>query len=1172
MTKTRGKLRQSLLWQTLGRQRKWVWWALVLFIAQALAILSVTQVTVGMVDHGIDARDRPLDPYLVQIIALAAIGLVTSIANSLVTRRLAYQLEFDVRTRLYDAVQSAQPRRLRSLASGQLITRSITDLHILEQFLRFAPLVIGILPLFIGVGIYMVILNPLLAVVSMGGLPINVWLLRRFRTRLWGLSFAELNERAEVASSIDEPVRGIRVVRAFGREDYERGRVEATALRTYRFAMTRWRLLARFDIPLKFAPAALQGALLLVGARLVRSDSLTLGTFMLAFQVNAYVVLVAGFVDEGASLWQYLRSAQQRLGEVLGFGEDAPAPGLAVPPAAAGLMLGAVSVAFDGRRVLDGLDISVAPGELVVVTGGPSSGKSTLAAVASGALVPDGGVALLEDVPLDDLDAPQLRHALRVAFEEPYLFAATVRENLELGVDGRATESALATALHAAAADDFVAEMDGGIDAAVGDRGLTLSGGQRQRLGLARALVEPARILVLDDALSAVNPSLEVEILRRIRTAYPNIGILCLNRRPGATTIADRHVALPDPVEAPPVLVAPVGDDLMADLAASAADIVANLELSDEAPPVTQADVARDTPPRPREVFRPFRLVAAAAVAVLAVQSLIKFAPEYFLGEVADAVKEPSSFATDWRAAFLVVLGVVGALSAYAFRVLAQRCAQGVMYLMRRRVFERLSRLGIDFYDRELPGQVAARVIFDLDTLQTYLSQTLYMTVISAATVIAGLSVVLALAPGVFPIVLGAMALIVLVMAVQYRISSRAFARQRDALGLVTSTFEEDFVARDAIRGYGAVPRQTARFVVRSTELRGARRWVAFIETSFGDTVQFTSQVLAALVLYRAGNLALAGAISVGTVLTLRAVAQTATTPLSALSRFYTEFLQVRESWRRLQQPFLVPMLLPERTDAQECPRLRGEIEFEGVAFAYPHTGRTVLHDVSWRVPAGTVLSMVGYTGAGKSTISKLLLRTYDPDLGAVRVDGIDLRDLTLDSYRRRVAVVPQDAFLFKGTVASNIAYGNLEATRAQIEAAAVAVCADEVLASLPGGFDCVVDEEARNLTAAQRQLIALARAWLAGPDILVLDEATSCLDARLEQRVLEAVGRLDCTTVMVTHRDNVVAASDLVVVLDEGRVAEVGTPGELRGAGGAYDRLWVQEPEKLTEAEPAEV
>lgn len=1169
MKNLRAKLGQSLLWRMLGFQKKWVAAALVLFIVNALAILSVTQVTVSMVDDGIVEGTKPLGPFLRLIIGLAALTMVTGFTQSLVSRRLAYQLEFDVRTRLYAAVQSARPERLRSLASGQLITRSITDLHILEAFLRFAPLIIGIMPLFIGVGIYMVILNPLLAVVAMGGLPVNIWLLRRFRTRLWGLSFAELNERAEVASSIDEPVRGIRVVRAFGREEYERGRVAATALRTYRFAMTRWRLLARYDIPLKFAPAMFQGALLFVGARLVRSDGLTLGTFMLAFQVNAYVVMVAGFVDEGASLWQYLRSAQQRLGEVLGFGEDAPEPGRAVPPSAHGLTIGAVSVSFDSRRALDCVDVTVRPGELVVVTGGPSSGKSTLAAVASGALIPDSGVTTLEDVPLAELDGPQLCHAVRVAFEEPYLFAATVRENLELGVVGRATDDAIATALRAAAADEFVAELPGGTDAAVGDRGLTLSGGQRQRLGLARALVEAPRILVLDDALSAVNPSLEVEILQRIRAAYPEVGILCLNRRAGATTIADHHVLLPDPVDDAPVVAAPVVDDMMADISATAAEVVASLELSDEDPGVRDDDVTRDSPPLAREVFRPFRLIAAAAVAVLAVQSLVKFAPEYFLGEVADAVKEPSTFATDWRAGFLVVLGFVGALAAYGFRVLAQRCAQGVMYLMRRRVFERLSRLGVDFYDREMPGQVAARVIYDLDTLQTYIQQTLFLTFTAAGTLIAGLTVVLTLAPGVFPVVLGAMAVIVVLLVAQFRVSTRAFTRQRDALGSVTSTFEEDFVARDAIRGYGAVPRQTRRFVERSMELRNARRWVALVSSAFGDLVQFTSQALAAIVLYRSGNLALAGTISIGTVLTLRAVAQTATTPLSSLSRMYSEFLEVRVSWRRLQEPFDVAILPVERTAASECPPLRGEIEFDGVGFAYPHTGRTVLHDVSMRVPAGTVVSMVGYTGAGKSTISKLLLRTYDPDQGAVRVDGIDLRDVTLASYRSRISVVPQDAFLFKGTVASNIAYGNLDASRAEIEAAASAVCADEVLASLPGGFDCTVDEEARNLTAAQRQLIALARAWLAAPDVLVLDEATSCLDARLEQRVLEAVGALDCTTVMVTHRDNVVAASDLVVVLGEGRVVEVGTPAELRGAGGAYDRLWVHEPEVRRETEP---
>jgi ATP-binding cassette subfamily B protein len=1159
------KLRSALLWQMLGRQRKWVVWALILFIVNALAILSVTQVTVAMVDKGIVDHSKPLGPYIGQILVLAFISFVVGFAQRLVTIRLSYQVEYDVRTDLYAAVHSAEAERLRSLQSGQLITRSITDLKAIEYFLAFAPTIVGILPLFIGVTIYMVIINPLLAVVAMGGLPINIWLLRKFRTRLWGLSFAELNERAEITAAIDEPVRGIRVVRAFGREEYERTRVESVARRTFQFAMTRWRLLARYDIPLKLAPVILQGALLFIGARLLHSGDLTIGTFMLAFQVNYYVVLVAGFVDEAASLWQYLRSAQQRISEVLAMATSTRSEGLDVPPASEGLTVAAATVSFDGRRILNGVDVQVRPGELVVVNGGPSSGKSTLAAVASGVLPCDEGLAMLEHVALDDLAPKALSHAIRVASEEPYLFAATVRENLELAVAGHASESAIELALQVAAADDVVAELEGGLDGSIGDRGLTLSGGQRQRLGLARALVSPPRILVLDDALSAVNPSLEVEILRRIRAAYPEIGILCLSRRAGATTIADRTLLLPDPVGDPITIVAPELQELEA--FAAAASVVDSLALSNDSPLATDADARIETPLRPRELLRPFRAIAAAALAVLVVQTVVKYAPEVMFGQVADKVHDAKSTTeTDRIAVALVLLGVVGAFAAYGFRVLCQKCAQGAMYLLRRRVFHRLSLLGIDFYDREMPGQVAARIVHDLGVLQTFVQTALFLFFTTIATIVVGLAVVLLISPGVFPLVAAMIGVLILVTVVQYPLSSRAYNRQRDALGVVTSTFEEDFVARDAIRGYGAAERQTERFLSRSMVLRNARRWSEFVNAVFSDVAQFASQAMAALVLYQAGEQHFKGAITVGSVLTLRLAAQKSSEPIAALSRLYTFLLEARVSWWRLQDPFKVPVLPVEHPLAEQCPPLQGEIEFEHVAFAYPHTGRTVLHDVSFHVPAGTVLSLVGYTGAGKSTISKLLLRTYDPDAGAVRVDGHDLRDLSLDSYRERIAVVPQDAFLFKGTVESNIGNVKLDATRAEIEAAASAVCADEVLASLPGGFDCNVDEEARNLTAAQRQLIALARAWLAQPDILVLDEATSCLDARLEQRVLEAVGQLGCTTVMVTHRDNVVAASDMVVVLDEGRVAEVGTPTELRGAGGAYDRLWVQEPETTPE------
>jgi ATP-binding cassette subfamily B protein len=232
-------------------------------------------------------------------------------------------------------------------------------------------------------------------------------------------------------------------------------------------------------------------------------------------------------------------------------------------------------------------------------------------------------------------------------------------------------------------------------------------------------------------------------------------------------------------------------------------------------------------------------------------------------------------------------------------------------------------------------------------------------------------------------------------------------------------------------------------------------------------------------------------------------------------------------------------------------------VSFDGVAFAYPGTSREVLHDVSLSVEPGQVVAVVGFTGAGKSSVAKLLGRTYDPNAGRVLVDGYDLRDLDLTSYRRHLGVVPQDAFIFRGTVESNIAYGRPDATLDEVEAAARAVGAYGTLAELEGNFRATVEEEGRNLTAAERQLIALARMWLIGPDVLVLDEATASLDRDTEAAVLDAVCSLDRTIILVTHRLPVAERADRAFVIDAGRIIEQGTHAELLDANGPYARLW---------------
>ena len=1157
--------RASLFWALLNRQRRWIRWLIAFLIVSTTFQLLAAELLVNMVNQGIADQALPLPPFVWRFGVMAALAAIFGFAAQMCIQRIGYQLEFDMRTWLYTRIQWAELRRLDTVASGQLVTRSMTDLQLLVQLLQIFPALVGLAPVLLALALFMFILSPPLAALALVSIPVNGWLVYRIRLRLWGLSWAELNERAEVTSAIDEPVRGIRVVKAFAREAEESSRVARVALRAYRYSMTRVRLLARYSFWIRMIPFLSQGVMLLVGSWLLANKHLSLGAFLLAFQFGAGLTQLSTAFDQIASSWQYLRGAQGRLAEMLALGTRPVTEGHRLPTVRSGLRLSSVDVVFADQPVIEGFSITVAPGEVVAVTGAPGSGKSTLAAVAAGMLPPTAGQVVLDGEPIGELDPTEFRRAVRMVAEEPLLLATTLRDNLVLGAEPGTPDEAVHRALSAAAVTEVVEGLPDGLDGVVGDRGLTLSGGQRQRLGIARALVAEPRVLVLDDALSAVNPSLEVEILRRIRATYPEMAILCVTRRGGPVGVADRIVEL-----VPPAGV--LGSAGTADGLAlrrrggppdpRLAEIVENLRLTEESPHVPETEAENEADPRLGKVLKPFRALIAAALVVVVVQTGAQVSPQALFGVVTNHARNGSGGGAGYVGVLLLAIGVVYAATSYGSQILAQRFNQGLIYLLRRRVFHRLARLGIDFYDREMPGEVATRVVNDLDTILYFLQQPAFLLVTGAAQLAVGMVIIVALAPSVFLVVIGMLALMVAVTVLQLWLGTRAFGWARGELGTVTARFEEDFEARQEIRSLGAQTTQTRRFVAASWQLRRARWWSQLINTGYAAVIQFLGLFLGVLVLWRAGADVFAGSLAVGTALSLQLLATAATQPIQYVTPYYGQFLQSRVSWARLREPFHVPILPVESPDPRPCTRVEGEVVFDHVGFSYPHTGRRVLHDVSFHVPAGRLVALVGYTGAGKSSIAKLISRTYDPDTGAVLVDGVDLRQLDLSAYRSRLGIVPQDDFVFRGTVASNIAYGNPDAGRADIELAAQAVGAFDLLAALPGGFDHPVEEEGRNLTAAQRQLVALARAWLAQPDVLILDEATSSLDVEVEDRVLAAIHASGRTTVTVTHRESAVTRADWVIVLDAGRVAEEGPLESVVGAGGAYDRLWVSAEE----------
>ena len=1155
---TTSTMRRSIVWKLLSRQRGSVRAIVILLVLQSVLTLTITNAVVDMVDNGIVDQAAPLGPYVTYIAKLAFLAFVVGFASRQVSARLGYQLEFDLRTWLYTRVQWADLRKLDQMPAGQLVTRTMTDLKMVQRIIQFLPTIVTLAPTTIALLLYLAYLSPPLAVIASAALPLNLWLLSKFRVRLWGLSWAELNERAEVATAIDEPVRGVRVMRAFGREEHERSRLEATALRTYRYAMTRVRLLARYDILLKAVPLLINAMVLVVGARLIAADQLSVGVFLVAFQVAGYVTVIAQLLDELASSWQFLRTAQGRLSEVLAVGSR-PTEGRPAAGHFESIEFRDVGVAFEGARVLDGLSFVARPGELVVVNGPPGSGKTTVAGLVGGLAEPTSGEVLLDGRPLGELGITTIRTMVRIVAEEPVLFSGSLRQNLDLGAAWAVTDDEIETALHAAGADDIVADIPDGLDTQVGDRGLTLSGGQRQRLALARALVARPRVVVLDDALSAVSPSHEMEIIRRVGAFLPDSAVVAITRRPGPTSMADTVVELVvHPAPTPTAAVDAPEDRRQGAMLTELQGVVSSLKITDEIPIISDADCRGDAMPRVRWLIRTTFFTLTTVLALLVVNSLAGLGPELLFSEAAEPAEE-ERMGTIYRIGLVVaVVGVVFAISGYLLRILAMKIAQSIGYLLRRRIFHRLTNLGIDFYDRELPGDVAARVVNDLDAILDFVGEKLFRFISNLARFGVGVVVVVVLVPQLAPTITGIVAIILSLTAVQLYYGMRAFNRARNDLGRTVATFEEHFAGRSELRGCGAIDKANRRFVEDAWELRQSRRWATTIANAYSELVGLATQIGGALILARAGDEVLVGTVAVGTALSARLVAQQALQPLPYMSSVYSELLDARVSWHRLQEPFDSEILPVEHPGAVEAGPLAGDIFFDSVAFTYPGTTRRVLDDVSFTLPAGAVTSFVGFTGSGKSSITKLLTRIYDPSAGRVLAGGTDIRTLESRSYRRRLGIVPQDAFLFRGTIRSNIAYARPDASLEEVAEAARAIGAHEVLAGLEGGYDHPVEEEARNLTAAQRQLVALARVWLDRPDILVLDEATSSLGGPLENRVLEAIRELGVTTLTVTHRHNVAQQSDLTIVLEAGRVVEIGPPTELVGAGTAYDRLWV--------------
>lgn len=514
--------------------------------------------------------------------------------------------------------------------------------------------------------------------------------------------------------------------------------------------------------------------------------------------------------------------------------------------------------------------------------------------------------------------------------------------------------------------------------------------------------------------------------------------------------------------------------------------------------------------------------------------------------------------------AVIVALFVVAALVVWVMTAaqtyLVEWVGQRALADLRQAIFEHLQRLPISFYERRPAGVLISRMTNDVEALDTLVTDSVVTLIQGGLTLIGTLVILLSFDLRLALITFTMLPLIGIASLIFRIASADAYRRTRETIGAITGYLQESISGVRVVRSFGQEGRHAREFADLNELNRGANMRTVNMNAAYFPAIEFVSALATVAVLIYGGYQVLDGRILLGVLVGFLAALNNFFDPITQLSQLYTTYQSGMAALDKIFELLDEQPDMQERPNAPALPRIRGELRFYHVSFGYGgEDGRLALDDIDLTIAPGETVALVGATGAGKSTFAKLVARFYDPTRGRVLIDGHDVRDVSFQSLRSQLGIVPQEAFLFSGTVGANIAFGAPGASAEEIAEAARAVGAHELITSLEHGYDTEVGERGGQLSAGQRQLVAFARAMIADPRILVLDEATSNVDLHTEARIEHGLRRLLAgrTAIVIAHRLSTIKGASRIVVLANGRIVEQGTHAQLLEAGGAYAELY---------------
>ena len=1247
----------------------------------------------------------PLAAVIAVFVGVGVARFLVQVVRRFTAGVLSLDVQHDLRVRLLTALQALDGPAQDRVRTGQVVSRSISDLQGIQGMLAMLPLTLGsVLKIFLTVGVMLMLSLPL-TLVGLAVIPAVVAIALKSRSALYAATWTAQQKAADVATHVEETVTGVRVVKAFAQSTREVDELDSLSRGLYALRMRSAKLNARFQPALQALPQVSLVANIAVGGWLALQGRITVGTFVAFATYLTTLTALSRMVSTMLISLQLTAASIDRVGEVIESLPDHPDPAdpLPVPAGPVGLRLRGVTHSRGGRTLLDDVSVDLPAGSTLALVGPPGSGKTILTELLGRHYVADSGSVEIVGVGAPDTasvdialaTADDVRHAITVVPDEPFLRTGTLRDNIALA-DPEATDADIERAA-AHAQVTFIDQLPDGWDTAIGERGHTLSGGQRQRVALARALLARPRILVLDDATSAIDAGTESLIFDALRTHYGDITTVIVAHRSSTLELADHilildggrvsgygtrdelvasHPGFADLMDlsdadrararaaleasrsgdaAPLVIDAPDcaepdhaelwpsnadadGDGDPESTDARALSRAANRAMSTKGArgmggggmgggrggmgggmgggggmgaAMMNAPVTRDLldridalPPaneKPRiagsalDDSKPFslpgllsnaRLLILSVIALLLVTTAADLAFPMLVRWAIDDGVSAGDETSLWLAA-AAGLGVVmlSFLAIAGTTVLTSRTGERLLYALRVRSFRHLHSLGLDFFERQRSGRIMTRMTTDIDALSSFLQTGVAQGIIALFTLFGVTGMLLATNMTLAGVALLALPVVAAATVVFRSISSKLYTAAREQVSTVNADFQEAIGGLRAIQMHHRVADVEESFTRESDRYRRLRIRAQGAVATFFPGINLIAELTTAAVLFVGATQVAEGATTAGVLIAFTLYLGMLFGPIQQLSQVFDGYQQARVGLTRISDLLATEAVV---ADTGRSPGARsaakGDISLDDVTFHYSAaapvsdaetsagsdggpesagdgtpTAPVILEHLDLHIPSGQTVAVVGTTGAGKSTVVKLLARFHDPVDGSVRASGTDIREFPLEEWRGVLGYVPQEPHLFHGTIASNIAYGRPGATEAEITDAARRVGALTAIAAIPGGFTHPVGERGRGLSSGQRQLIALARAEMVDPALLLLDEATATLDPSTEATILAAADRATGrrTSVIVAHRLATAARADRILVLDRGRIIEDGTHADLLAACGTYAKLW---------------